>query len=116
MQSPSLETRLLLTVKDLIEAGLITAPTRVFGIHSAKRIEATLAADGTFSYRGNGYNSPSVAAGRAITTETAISTPGRNYLSINGWKFWQVTYPDGKPRTLAEIRDQMPLRPPTKRG
>jgi hypothetical protein len=56
-------------------------------------------------YRGNTYSSPSIAAGRAITTELGISSSGRGYLSINGWKFWQVICPDGKTRTLADIRN-----------
>ena len=58
-------------------------------------------------HRGKTYSSPSVAAGRAITTEIGTSSIGRGYLSINGWKFWQVPCPDGKTRTLAEIRDQL---------
>ena len=98
-----------LHVRDLIERGLIRAPAPVFGFHSGRRIEARLEAQGAFRYGREIYASPSVAAGKAITAETGISSPGRTYLSINGWKFWQVTCPDGKSRTLAEIREQMPL-------
>ena len=94
-------------VKELIERGLISAPAPVFGIHAGKRIESRLEADGTFTYGGQSYASPSVAAGRAITAETGTTTPTRSYRSVNGWKFWQVTCADGKPRTLAEIREQM---------
>ena len=98
---------LTIVVTDLIDHGLIDAPATVFGIHSGKRIEAVLTQDGTFEYRGNVYASPSVAAGRAITTEIGTSSSGRGYLSINGWKFWQVPCPDGKTRTLADLRDQL---------
>jgi hypothetical protein len=98
---------LTIVVTDLIDHELIRAPTTVFGVHSGKRIEAQLTPDGTFVYRGNTYSSPSIAAGRAITTETGISSSGRGYLSINRWKFWQVICPDGTTRTLAEIRDQL---------
>jgi hypothetical protein len=103
---PELEP-LTIVVTDLIDHGLVSAPTIVFGTHSGRRIEARLTPDGTFLYRGHTYSSPSVAAGRAITAETGISSGGRGYLSINGWKFWQVICPDGKTRTLADIRDQL---------
>jgi hypothetical protein len=108
------EPPLRLRVTDLIERGLISAPTRIFGHHSGRRIGARLAADGTISYRGQKYASPSVAAGQAITAETGFSSPGRRYHSINGWLFWQVTCPDGQLRTLAQIRDQIPQQ--TRRG
>jgi hypothetical protein len=98
-------------VKDLIERGLISAPTRIFGVYSGKRIQARLDVDGMFSYRGKRYSSPSTAAGRAITATTGSSPPGRLYYSVNGWLFWRVARPDGKSRTLAEIRDQMPRAP-----
>lgn len=94
-------------VADLIDRGLISAPARIFGYHSGRRIEARLAPDGTISYRGQKYASPSVAAGRAITAATGFSSPGRAYLSINGWLFWHVTGAAGKPRTLAEIRNEI---------
>jgi hypothetical protein len=99
--------RLTIVVTDLIDLGLIKAPTAVFGIHAGERIEAVLTADGAFVHRGKSYSSPSVAAGRAITADLGTSTSGRSYLSINGWKFWQVRCPDGKARTLAELRDQL---------
>jgi len=98
---------LTIVVTDLIDHGLISVPTTVFGIHSGRRIEARLTPEGTFVYRANTYSSPSVAAGRAITTEKGISSSRRGYLSINGWKFWRVICPDGKIRTLADIRDQL---------
>jgi hypothetical protein len=95
-------------VKDLIDYGLITAPTTIFGFFHGKRIQARLGADGTFSFRRRKYFSPSTAAGRAITESTGISQPGRPFYSINGWKFWKVTRADGQ-WTLAKIRRQLPL-------
>jgi hypothetical protein len=98
---------LRIIVTDLIDHGLINAPTTVFGIYSGKRVEALLTPDGAFVHHSNTYSSPSVAAGRAITAELGASTIGRSYLSINGWKFWRVVCPDGQTRTLADIRDQL---------
>jgi hypothetical protein len=98
---------LTIVVTDLIDSGLITAPTTIFGTHSGKRVEVLLTLDGKFVHRGNTYSSPSVAAGRAITDQFGASTAGRSYASINGWKFWQLECPDGKIRTLADLRDQL---------
>jgi hypothetical protein len=98
---------LRIIVTDLIDHGLICPPTKVFGTHSGKRIEALLMPDGTFVHRGNMYSSPSVAAGRAITAEIGGSSIGRSYLSINGWKFWQVVCADGESHSLADIREQL---------
>jgi hypothetical protein len=95
-------------VKDLIDSGLIVAPTSIFGFHLGKRIEASLAVDGTISFRRRKYSSPSMAAGQAITASTGTSPPGRPYYSVNGWKFWKVSRADGQ-WTLAQIRRQLPL-------
>ena len=102
-----LEPGLTIIVTDLIDQGLINPPTTVFGTHSSRRIEALLMPDGTFVHRGNIYSSPSIAAGRAITAEVGVSSSGRCYLSVNGWKFWQVICTDGRSRSLADIREQL---------
>jgi hypothetical protein len=98
---------LTIIVTDLIDQGLINPPTTVFGAHSGKRIEALLMPDGTFVHRGNIYSSPSVAAGRAITAEVGVSSIGRGYFSVNGWKFWHVLCTDGRSHSLADIREQL---------
>jgi hypothetical protein len=98
---------LTIIVTDLIDQGLISTPTTAFGIHSGKRIEALLTPNGIFIHRGNKYSSPSVAAGRAITAEVGVSSFGRSYFSVNGWKFWQVICPDGRSRSLADLRDEL---------
>jgi hypothetical protein len=107
MKVPLEPEPLTIIVTDLIDHGLIDPPTTVFGIHSGKRIEALLMPDGTFVHRGNIYSSPSVAAGRAVTAELGVSSIGRSYLSVNGWKFWQVVCTDGTSRSLADLREQL---------
>jgi hypothetical protein len=42
MRAPSEPEPLRIIVTDLIDHGLITAPTSVFGLHSGKRVEALL--------------------------------------------------------------------------
>jgi hypothetical protein len=98
---------LTIIVTDLIDHGLINPPTTVFGTYTGKRVEALLTPDGTFVHRGNVYSSPSVAAGRAITAEVGISSIGRKYFSVNGWRFWQIVCRDGKTRSLADLREQL---------
>jgi hypothetical protein len=107
VKAPQQPEPLRIIVTDLIDNGLIKAPTTVFGTHSGKRIEALLTEDGRFLHRDIEYSSPSVAAGRVITATLGNLTAGRNYLSINGWKFWQVVCPDGQTRSLADLREQL---------
>jgi hypothetical protein len=96
---------LRLSVRDLIERGAFKAPLKAYGGHNGVAVEATIQTDGTFLWQGQTFNSPSVAAGYAVTALTKTTTPGRSYLSINGWKFWSVECADGHSRTLSEIRE-----------
>jgi len=100
--------KLSISVHDLIDHGLLLAPANVRGEHLGKTIEATIMADGNFLWRGEVFNSPSVAAGRAITAMTGAITHKRSYFSVNGWKFWYVQCEDGAFRSLAEIRNSLP--------
>jgi hypothetical protein len=94
-------------ITDLIEAGLLPRTAKLHGYHGQLRIEATLKSDGTFTSGSTVSASPSVAAGQAITARSGQKSPGRNYLSINGWLFWQVIGPDGNARTLADLRREL---------
>jgi hypothetical protein len=107
VKSPTHPEPLVIVVTDLIDEGLISPPTKVFGTYGGTRIEALLTPDGTFVHHGSEDTSPSVAAGRAITAETGVTSTGRNYFSVNGWKFWQVIGPDGKSSSLAELRRRL---------
>ena len=91
-------------VKELIDDGSLEAPVTVSGVYRGKTIEATLERDGSFLWNGETLASPSVAAGKAITAATGFRSPGRQYASVNGWKFW-IVEKDGQSRSLAEIRD-----------
>jgi Restriction Enzyme Adenine Methylase Associated len=99
------------SVRDLIDHGLIRAPAVARGEHRGTIIKATIEADGSFVWKKERFNSPSVAAGYAITAATGAQTPGRRYFSVNGWKFWHVQCQDGQFRSLTEIRDSLPDRP-----
>ena len=94
-------------VLHLIEWGGIKAPTKVFGSLSGTNVEALIDAQGNFIWKGERFSSPSVAAGKIATLLTGQTTPGRNYQSVNGWKFWRVIDTDGVMRSLAEIRESV---------
>lgn len=96
------------SVASLIGSGAIEAPVTVRGDWHGKTIEAELQMDGTFVFQKQTYSSPSVAAGHAITATSGVTTPGRAYASVNGWKFWNVRGADGQWRSLKEIRDGIP--------
>jgi Restriction Enzyme Adenine Methylase Associated len=107
MKSPSDPEPLVIVVMDLIDHGFISPPTTVFGTYGGSRIEAILTPGGIFVHHGNEDSSPSVAAGRAITAETGVTSTGRNYFSVNGWKFWQVIGSDGESSSLADLRKRL---------
>ena len=96
-----------ISVADLIEAGLLRHTARLHGYYGQLRIEATLKRDGTFVCDEVVSSSPSVAAGRAITAKSGQRTPGRTYLSVNGWIFWRVTGRGENARTLADLRREL---------
>ena len=94
-------------IVDLIEAALLSRTAKLHGYHGQLHIEATLKSDGTFMCGATVSSSPSVAAGQAITAKSGQTSPGRSYLSINGWLFWQVIGRDGTARTLADLRREL---------
>jgi len=95
---------LAIRIVDLIEAGLVSRSERLHGFHGQDRLEATLKRDGTIICGTKTYTSPSVAAGEAITSRSGKTAPGRNYFSVNGWRFWHVTSRTGETKTLADLR------------
>jgi hypothetical protein len=94
----------IIRVVDLIEAGLLSRAAKLHGYHGQDRLEATVKGDGTIIYGTKIYSSPSVAAGEAITSKSGKTAPGRNYFSVNGWRFWQVTDRSGATKSLADLR------------
>jgi len=91
-------------IVDLIKAGLLSPSVELYGYYEQQRIVARLKSDGSFVCGSTVSASPSVAAGQAITSKWGRKSPGRNYWSINGWEFWQITRRDGEAKTLADLR------------
>ena len=103
------ETFTPMALSELISEGLIEPPTEIEGIYKGRVFKAKILADGTVRHEQNVYNSLSVAAGCAITDVMGITTPGRNYVAINGWKFWHLTEKSSDHLvSLGEIRNRLP--------
>ena len=94
-------------IVDLIEAGLLPCPAKLYGQYREHRIEATLEGDGTFVCGSITSSSPSVAAGHGITSKNGQKSQGRNYWSINGWLFWRVSGRNGESKTLDDLRHEL---------
>ncbi len=92
------------SVKELLDAGMIIAPSTARGRYEDLEFEAALSSDGLFEWRGKIYPSASAAAAHAITGITGRRSSGRAYLSVNGWTVWSALTPDGTYQLLADIR------------
>lgn len=84
-------------LSDLIGAGLLPAPVRLFRKSLGKVLEAVVEPDGRVSFAGTTYDTCSTAAAHARGSIT-----GRP-MSTNGWAFWQVER-GGRTMTLEEVR------------
>ena len=81
---------------DLLAARLIEPETVLFTEYKGSRYEATIQPDGTVSFEGATYKTPS-AAGGAVTAKHGIHPP-------NGWNFWQLMDSEGNATALETIR------------
>ena len=88
------------SLAEIIAAGILKPPLRLFRKYRGKTMEGTLAKDGAVEFDGEVYKSLSTAAEAARK-----SIMGRR-MNTNGWSFWQYTDSDGKTRTLEHPRSQ----------
>ena len=97
--SPTPGTGQAVTLADLIAAGVMKAPVRLFSKYKDRTFEATLLSSGEVEFQGQRYSSPSDAGGAAKAT-----IAGKK-MSTNGWDFWQIHGDGGKTQALGQIRD-----------
>ena len=85
------------TIKDLLDAGIIKPSQVIFGYHKDKKYEATILDDGRIRLLHNRseYNSLSVAAYQGIVGH-----------EVNGWKWWRTTRVSGRECKLDELRNE----------
>lgn len=83
---------------DVLQAGMLEPPLRLFKKYKGHELEAELLADGTVTFGGTRYKSCSSAAEHARGSIT-----GRR-MNTNGWTFWQFHSPEGKAIQLNDVR------------
>ncbi len=78
------------SLKDIIDAGLLKPPLRLFRHYKGHDLEAELLPDGTVTFQGKTYKSGSTAADFARMTVTG------HRMNTNGWAFWQFRNEQGE--------------------
>jgi Restriction Enzyme Adenine Methylase Associated len=94
------------SVKQLIEAGLIKPPLDLSRKYKGQILSARIESDGRVSCLGGTYDSVSVAA--AMARRSVIGAPpGRKYPQTNGWTFWQFREGAGQLQELSVLRERL---------
>lgn len=95
------------TLKDLIDAGLISPPFELEAKWRKQRFAATVEKDGTVTFQGKQYSSLSVSGGMARNIASGPPKDGRPYYQTNGWTFWKCHDKNtGKPEIIDLLRQR----------
>jgi predicted type IV restriction endonuclease len=86
------------TLAQVIGAGILSPPLRLFRKYRGQVMEATLLPDGGVEFQGTRFKTCSTAA------EFARSTVTGRKMHTNGWDFWQYHDAKGKKSTLFDAR------------
>jgi DNA-binding transcriptional ArsR family regulator len=89
------------SLANLIAAGILSPPVKLFRRYKGTRLEATLLGDGSVEFKGQRFQTCSGAA------EAARETVSGGRMNTNGWVFWQYKTPDGKRLLLRDARRQV---------
>jgi hypothetical protein len=91
------------TVKNLLDAGLVRPGTELRKRYLGQNVVATIEPDGRVRFGGDVYNSLSSAAGAARVAVKGPPADGRRY-QTNGWTFWECGDDDGIQRPIEALR------------
>jgi hypothetical protein len=94
------------TVKNLLDAGLVRPGTELRKRYLGRDLSAKIEPDGRVRFRGEVYNSLSIAAGVARVAVKGPPPDGRRYSWTNGWRFWEYEAEDGTSRPIGGLRDR----------
>ena len=86
-------------LSDIIDAGVITTPLKLFRRYKGRDLEAVVQADGSVESAGKAHSTPSAAAESARASVT-----GRR-MNTNGWTFWQYADDSGQLVELKAARE-----------
>jgi len=77
------------SLKDLIDAGVLKPPVELVKCYKDHELKATILGDGTVTFQGKQYETCSAAAVAARCSVTGKT------LATSGWDFWQYTDANG---------------------
>jgi hypothetical protein len=101
------------TLKDLIDAGLIRPGARLRKRYLGQELSATVEPDGRVRFERDVYNSLSIAAGAARVAVKGPPEDGRRYYQTNGWTFWELEGENGQLQPMEALRKQYLTGPRT---
>jgi predicted type IV restriction endonuclease len=93
------EKRAAVSLEDLIAAGILAPPLKLIKCYHDTDLEADLEPDGTITFQGESYSSPTPAA------EAAARQVCGEERFIDGWHFWKYEK-DGEPVVLDKARHE----------
>lgn len=98
-------TSYAVSLRDLIEHGLIQPPLELETNYYNTRLTAMVQADGSVLANGATYNSLSEAAGMCRNAVKGPPRDGRKLYQTNGWTFWRYRDPEtGRLKFVDELR------------
>lgn len=90
------------TVLDLVQVELLKPQQELFSAYKGRDLRARIEPDGRLRFGDRTVDSPSMAASLAIASVRG-KVRGK-YPAAAGWTFWKTTGPDGKQRSLDDVR------------
>ena len=93
------------TLLDLIEAGLLQPPVRLEREYKGKILTARIEKDGRVRFGRDTFDSISNAGGAARASVIGLRPDGR-HPPTNGWTFWKMPGPAGKPVPVDHVRQR----------
>ncbi len=103
--APTTKRRYDVSLIQLIEAGLVKSPLQLEHSRNGQRLVAQLESNGTITWEGKRYNSPSGAGDAALTSVKGRTSKGANR-STDGWGFWSFKDHDGVLKALDVLRQR----------
>lgn len=91
---------------DLIEAGIITPPFKVYCCFKKHEFVAEIDQDGFLMLEGKRYTSLSVAAGVVRAKISGKPKDGLPYRRANGWTFWSYLDKKGQLQKMDNLREE----------
>lgn len=93
------------SLSDLLSAKLLAPPVTLTRRYKGRTLSATIESDGRVTCLGRHYTSLSLAGAAARASVVGVGQDGKPP-ATNGWAFWTLIGPGGKPVPVASVREQ----------